>query len=94
MCKAFTAEIKGEKYIDFSFITEKENLIIVLSNPTVNVIDKRTGLRTTKPDKANHGYGMISIESIIEKYNGYFNWSCTDGVFSVTIILPNRRSGI
>ena len=88
------AEFKGEKYIDFSFITEKENLIIVLSNPTVNVIDKRTGLRTTKPDKANHGYGMISIESIIEKYNGYFNWSCTDGVFSVTIILPNRRSGI
>lgn len=86
-----TSKVEDSKTIEFSFITEQENLIITTRNPTVNIIEDGGRLHTTKKDKSWHGYGLMSIESIVKKYNGEFIWDYTEGVFSVTIILPNRR---
>lgn len=86
-----TSKVDVSITIEFSFITEQENLIITTRNPTVNIIEEGGRLHTTKKDKSWHGYGLMSIESIVDKYNGEFIWDYTEGVFSVTIILPNRR---
>lgn len=81
-------KVSDDKHIYFSLITDNENVVIVSKNPTINVIEGNA-LKTTKKDSAKHGFGIMSIRSIVEKYNGSFVWNCHDGVFSATIILPN-----
>ncbi|MBQ7244077.1 MAG: sensor histidine kinase [Bacilli bacterium] len=48
--------------------------------------------RTTKGDEINHGFGMLSIREIVQKYSGDLTVSAKDGVFTVAIVffcLPN-----
>ena len=44
--------------------------------------------QTTKKDKRNHGYGMKSIKSIVEKYKGNMGVTVRDNIFSLTISVP------
>ena len=80
--------VPDDKYVRFSIITDNENIVITSNNSTINVMD-RSQLKTTKKDSFKHGFGIMSIRSIVEKYNGSFVWNCKEGVFSATIILPN-----
>ena len=43
---------------------------------------------TTKSHKKEHGYGMKSIGSIVEKYNGQFHITVEHDIFSLDIMLP------
>ena len=81
-------KVADNRTVRFSVITEKENLVVVSENPTVNEINGNE-LKTTKNDFAGHGFGVMSIRAIAEKYNGSFVWSCKDGLFFATVVLPN-----
>lgn len=43
---------------------------------------------TTKVNKDYHGYGMKSIQMIVEKYDGSLSVQASDGVFNLNILLP------
>ena len=43
---------------------------------------------TSKADKENHGIGIRSIKSIVEKYQGTVSVRVQDGNFVLTIVLP------
>ena len=43
---------------------------------------------TSKADKENHGIGIRSIKSIVEKYQGTVSVRVQDGNFVLTILLP------
>ena len=45
-------------------------------------------LRTSKADTENHGFGILSIERIIKKYNGRYSMSTEDHIFSMNIVFP------
>lgn len=47
---------------------------------------------TTKSDKENHGYGMKSINFIVEKYFGSLSIKAKDNVFSLNILFPVKQS--
>lgn len=48
-----------------------------------------TGLPiTTKQDKAYHGYGMKSIQYVVNKYDGDLNVETKNNVFSLSIMFP------
>ena len=81
-------KVSDDRYVCFSIITNNENIVIVSNNSTVNAIEGNQ-LKTTKKDFSKHGFGIMSIRSIVEKNNGSFVWNCKEGVFSATIILPN-----
>lgn len=49
---------------------------------------------TTKPDKHEHGYGMKSIKTIVEKYGGNINVAVSDGIFSLIIGIPLNQNQI
>lgn len=38
-----------------------------------------------KEDRENHGFGLISVKSVIEKYSGAINIDCENGKFAVII---------
>lgn len=43
---------------------------------------------TIKDDKDNHGFGLKSIELIVQKYNGNVSILTDDGIFRLDILLP------
>ena len=42
--------------------------------------------RSTK--NGRHGFGVLSIDHIAKKYNGYINRKSEEGVFATEIMLP------
>lgn len=45
-------------------------------------------LITSKQDSKNHGFGMISIKYIVQKYNGTLNFEIIDNMFYLNITIP------
>lgn len=43
---------------------------------------------TSKSDGKNHGFGMISIRYIVQKYRGTMNFEVVDDMFYLNISLP------
>ena len=79
---------------------EKERLITVSSMQKkkafiITVINSCTGIEiingeipaTTKYDSDNHGFGLLNIKNTAEKYSGGIDIDCSEGKFSLTVIL-------
>ena len=63
-------------------------MFITVSNPVVEDIDIKHNIpETTKDDRVHHGYGLLSLNKIVKKYDGAVNLSCEDRVFTVAIDL-------
>ena len=45
--------------------------------------------KTTKEDKENHGFGLITINNIISKYNGNIDYSIHDQYLIADITILN-----
>lgn len=65
----------------------KDNLYLSVSNSVVGEI-RKTGktYHSTKGD--GHGFGLMRIDRITQKYGGYVNRQNEDGVFVTEIMLP------
>ena len=50
--------------------------------------------RTSKRDKSNHGFGIVQMKSIAQKYFGdvQLDFNSETGKFSLNILLKNQRS--
>lgn len=44
---------------------------------------------TSHANKNNHGYGMVSIKNIVEKYDGSITIHINDGIFKLNILIPD-----
>lgn len=64
-------------------------LFIQCSNTTdrTALTRKKGGLQTTKGDAELHGYGTQIIMKLAEKYNGYADYSLSDGRFVAQVML-------
>lgn len=78
---------QGEKrWIHLSCKRQKCMLIIILKNPAQMDINSKGGMpQTVKPDKENHGYGMYSIQRVVDSYDGHINFRTQDKKFILTI---------
>lgn len=77
------------KNIQVTIHREKGFIIIQTENGYTGSLKWNDGrLRTSKEDKQNHGYGMLSIENIVHKYGGRYSISTEDNVFCMNIVLP------
>lgn len=65
----------------------KDYLIIEVRNTVKEQVNVEKGLVTTKKDKSKHGIGMLSMKTIVEKYNGHIDWICEDYLFTVSMML-------
>ena len=71
-------------------IREVGSYVVVLEqNPFEGEVHFTKGLPdTTKGDRRDHGFGMLSIRSIAEKYGGQLIVRAQDGVFTVKAVFP------
>lgn len=72
-------------------IRQMNNILAVeMTNPTSENIEKVNGkLVSGKKDKELHGFGMQSIEEIVNKYNGNLTYSQKNGLFNLKIYVQN-----
>jgi len=82
------SQSENDKNIKIIIYFEKSNLSITIIN-TFNGIINKDGekYKTTNDDKSNHGLGLISVEKVLEKYDGEINLSNTDCSFTVKVLI-------
>lgn len=65
----------------------KGQFYISVSNSAGNEVKKLGGrYQTTKGD--SHGFGLMRVDRVVHKYNGYINRQNEDGVFATEVMLP------
>ena len=94
---ALEAACKAENgYIDLSINRHTDtplSLINIRNSCNESPINKDgTLIQTTKSNKTYHGYGMKSIQRVIEKYGGIINYSYEDHTFNLCIVLKENSS--
>lgn len=82
------AEKSEEKRLKVNIRYEKGVLKIDIENSFNNELLKEKGkLKTTKPDKEQHGIGLSNVTRMVEKYDGTINVSTDNNYFCVKVIL-------
>ena len=84
---------EGEvKNIQVTVRRERGFVVITTENGyagTLEWTDGRPG--TSKEDKQNHGFGLLSIEKIVHKYGGRYSISTDDQIFCMSILFPSQK---
>lgn len=53
-----------------------------------HILKKNPNLKSMKPASDSHGYGILSLKMIVEKYDGQIDFSQIDNHFICTIVIP------
>ena len=62
---------------------------IQISNYYDSLVSGSDGhFQTTKEDKENHGFGLTSIEQIVQRYGGTITIETDNGIFHLSILIP------
>lgn len=82
------AHIFGSKTIHINFKNHNETWILTIDNPVEKNVDIiNNTIPTSKEEKDQHGLGLQNINQIVKKYNGTINMTCTNLIFTSTIML-------
>jgi len=68
----------------------KNNLLILVENTLGGKVEMRDGLPYTR--KEGHGYGVKSIQMLVDRHQGYYSFSAEEGLFTLQIVLPLGES--
>ena len=87
-----TEKVDGDKVISLTIRRVNHFVVIKIENPFQGIRSKSENfLSTTKDDKKMHGWGLPSVRSTVEKYNGTFRYNVEENLFVVNIILYFRK---
>ncbi len=78
---------QGERFIRVYVGTLKGQLYISVSN-SAGEVTKSNGHYLSSKQSASHGFGLIRIDRIVDKYEGYVNRQNEEGVFATEVMLP------
>lgn len=75
-------------YIDLDIHYSKGMLLIRVSNPYKSIVKEENGkIVTSKADRKNHGFGLKSVNTVVEKYNGTIEIETNNNIFTITVAL-------
>lgn len=76
-----------ERFIRIYIDIIKKQLYISVTNSMAGKA-KRTGSGFLSRKTGSHGFGLLRIDSIVDKYGGFLNRQTEDGVFATEVTLP------
>lgn len=83
-------KIETRRYIEMSILQRANMVNIIVVNPYVGEINNKDGVyNTSKRDKYAHGFGLKSVKSIVNKYDGDIKITSEKNLFTVSILLPS-----
>lgn len=81
-----------QRIIEIKLRARDDKYILEVENTAPeNALESNKRLATTKDDASRHGYGVKSIKSIAEKYNGMVNFLQDGERFKSTVILSTTQ---
>ncbi|WP_198527277.1 sensor histidine kinase [Candidatus Stoquefichus sp. SB1] len=82
------------KEITITIKSSKNSVAIKLENSVSNEfnIEDIYNYRTSKNDKKNHGIGLVNMNKIIEKYDGFINYHVEEQLISEIIIFDGKNA--
>lgn len=81
--------VTGSRLIDVRVGRVNEMLIARFENPFFHKLEiSQSKYISTKNDPNHHGFGLQSIEMIVEKYKGEMDIKTEGGAFILTVIIP------
>lgn len=87
--EACLRQTEGEdRYIRVFVGILKEQLYIAVYNSTGGEICKKKNRYLTSKNGKNHGLGLMRVDRIVEKYQGFINRQNEEGVFATEVMLP------
>ena len=91
-----TEKTTGDRIVDLNLHIQNEYLYISVNNPIAEDTDREAalGLNTSKPDFRNHGYGHRIVKKIVDKYNGYINYSIEGDEFVAEALLDLKTEAV
>lgn len=79
---------KDKKYINLNLMSTDDRISMTVTNPVKDDVNTEK-LKTTKPDKRNHGFGTQSIRTVARRYDGVAEFKCEDKMFTVNLNICN-----
>lgn len=77
-----------ERMIRVYMDMKKTQLYISFTNFTATKKQKKLGGRFATTKGEGHGFGLVRIDNIIERLNGYLSRNSEDGAFTTEILIP------
>ncbi len=77
-----------ERFIRVFIGILKGQLYLSVSNSTGATVKKHGNLYLSSKDSPSHGFGLMRVDRIAAKYNGYVNRQHEEGIFATEIMLP------
>lgn len=74
------------KVINVFVESDDTKIIVSITNPVLKNIDVEH-LKTRKKDPDHHGYGLLAVRKIADKYSGTLLLTCQDNVFEASVVL-------
>ena len=82
----------AERYIKISGGPMANYMNIEVENSSARKAQLLGGLpATSKADKALHGFGLRSVKSVLERYDGIMDIEQTDGSYSISLMIPRPQ---
>lgn len=77
----------NNKTANIQLMNRRGGLMVLVSNSiTESIIGKIRPGYTDKQDKKNHGFGLKTVESIVDKYDGKMQFAENEGIFTVKVL--------
>ena len=77
-----------ERFIRVYMDMKNTQLYMVFTNLTARKKRQKENGRFRSTKGEGHGFGLVRIDTIVERNHGYLNRGSEDGVFSTEILLP------
>lgn len=81
-------EKPGDRFIRLFIGILKDQLYISFSNSVSGRIRKEGKTYLSAKSSIGHGFGLMRVDRIVEKYDGYIGRQDEEGVFATEIMLP------
>lgn len=65
-----------------------DKIVVEITNTATDV--DLNNLQTSKINKSAHGIGLSSIQSSVEKLNGYMKYDFKNNIFFLEMVVPNK----
>ena len=79
---------ENERMIRVYMDMKNTQLYMSFTNRTAERKLKKNQGRFASSKGAGHGYGLVRIDTIVERYQGYLNRNSEEGAFTTEILLP------
>ena len=81
---------REERLIRVYMDMKNTQLYMSFTNTTAQRKQKKESGRFRTTKGLGHGYGLVRVDTIVERYQGYINRNSEDGAFTTEILLPQE----